>query len=413
MNRTKHVKHLYPQYMDKFQCIGSECEDTCCAGWQVSIDRPTYKKYSKVADPHLRKELDSSLKRNRFNPSDGYFASIKLNEKNHCPMLTEDRRCGIQLRLGEEYLSNVCASYPRGGNVVNGVYELSGTISCPEMARLVLLNPDGIEFQESSKEYDRRINIGKVVQTADPKSQSERYLWEFRIFTIQVLQNRNYELTDRLILLGMFFQKSQECMKEEESGGVVELIAKYTSIVDNGNLKDVLQDIPSNTVIQMELLKELADERYRLGVSSQRYFECYAAFLHGIEYNLQDTTEDIALRYKDGYENYYQPFMKEHGYIIENYLVNHVYKSLFPCGKYETLFDEFIMLVLHYALIKMHLIGMARYAKEEFTIDFVIKLMQSFSKTVEHNNTFFSNAYQLLEKHNYKSMAYMAILIKN
>ncbi|MFC3772837.1 flagellin lysine-N-methylase [Paenibacillus sp. GCM10012303] len=412
MNSTKRVKHLYPLYMDKFQCIGSECEDTCCSGWQVSIDRSTYKKYNKVSDPVLRRLLENSLKRNRVDPSDGYFASIKLNEQNRCPLLTEDRRCGVQLRLGEQYLSNVCASYPRGANVVNNVFELSGTISCPEMARLVLLNPEGIDFTEQNRELDNRINVGKILRTNEATVPIERFFWELRIFTIQILQNRNYDLSDRLILLGMFVQKVQEYI-EEGNGGIAELIARYSALIDNFGLKESLQDIPTNTVIQMELLKELADERYKIGVSSQRYFECYAAFLHGIEYNLEDTTEDIASRYKEGYEKYYQPFMKQHGYILENYLVNYVYKSLFPCGKFTNIFDEFVMLALHYALIKMHLIGIARYAKEQFSVDFVIKFMQSFSKTVEHNNMFFSNAYSLLEKHNYKTMAYMAIMIRN
>ena len=25
--------YTYPHYYRKFQCIASECEDTCCAGW--------------------------------------------------------------------------------------------------------------------------------------------------------------------------------------------------------------------------------------------------------------------------------------------------------------------------------------------------------------------------------------------
>ena len=35
-----------PKYMLTFKCIGSECVDTCCAGWDINIDEDTYKKYS-------------------------------------------------------------------------------------------------------------------------------------------------------------------------------------------------------------------------------------------------------------------------------------------------------------------------------------------------------------------------------
>ena len=30
--------YTVPHYYRKFQCIASECEDTCCAGWEIMID---------------------------------------------------------------------------------------------------------------------------------------------------------------------------------------------------------------------------------------------------------------------------------------------------------------------------------------------------------------------------------------
>ena len=34
-----------PDYYEDFECIADKCEDTCCAGWQIVIDRETLKKY--------------------------------------------------------------------------------------------------------------------------------------------------------------------------------------------------------------------------------------------------------------------------------------------------------------------------------------------------------------------------------
>ena len=31
-----------PKYMLTFKCIGSECVDTCCAGWDINIDEDKY-----------------------------------------------------------------------------------------------------------------------------------------------------------------------------------------------------------------------------------------------------------------------------------------------------------------------------------------------------------------------------------
>ena len=40
--------YTYPHYYRKFQCIASECEDTCCAGWEIMIDDKALEKYKKA-----------------------------------------------------------------------------------------------------------------------------------------------------------------------------------------------------------------------------------------------------------------------------------------------------------------------------------------------------------------------------
>jgi lysine-N-methylase len=86
---------------------------------------------------------------------------------------------------------------------------------------------------------------------------------------------------------------------------------------------------------------------------------------------------------------------------------------LFPLGSGNNVFEEYIMMVIHYAMIKMHLIGMAGYHKKDFSLNHVVKLIQSFAKTIEHNSLYLREVRELLRKNEYNSMAYMAILIKN
>jgi len=64
-------------------------------------------------------------------------------------------------------------------------------------------------------------------------------------------------------------------------------------------------------------------------------------------------------------------------------------------------------------MIKMHLIGMAGFHKENFAVEHVIQLIQSFSKTIEHNVQYLRDVKELLKKHEFTTMAYMSILIKN
>ena len=42
------MKFRYPKYYEKFQCIAGQCEDTCCAGWEIDIDDVSYDYYMSV-----------------------------------------------------------------------------------------------------------------------------------------------------------------------------------------------------------------------------------------------------------------------------------------------------------------------------------------------------------------------------
>lgn len=401
---------LVPQYMRQFTCIGSDCEDSCCIGWHVSIDKTTYKKYAKVRDRELRLKLDKAIIRNRASTSPETYAEIKFENSPRCPLLTEEKLCSVQMKLGENYLSNTCSIYPRLTNKVNNKWEKSGSISCPEIARLALLNPAGLEFDEVLEPDDPRNTWSGLIDTA---SSDRKYFWELRIFTIQVLQDRNYSLTERLIILGMFYQKAQKCLDEARFDDIPTLISQYTSLLKSGVFAEELQSIPVEHGVQMELLKTLVDIRFNKGISSKRYSECIAEFLHGIAYHSDASTEEITARYAEAYEQYYLPFMTKHEYILENYLVNYVFSKLFPYSNRQTFYDNYVTLVIHYSLIKLHLIGMAGYHKEAFSTELVLKLIQSLAKAVEHDNKYVSSIHSLLKDNGYTTLGYMAILIKN
>lgn len=404
---------LVPKYMQQFSCIGSACEDSCCVGWRVDIDQQTYKKYNRVRNQELKPLFEKNVIRKRSNPSAAAYAKIKMDDTGKCSFLSEENLCKVQLGLGEDYLSNTCAIYPRSINSINGVIEKSATLSCPETARLALLNPDGIVFDEIEEPVETRGNISKELTTNNPRfsNKAQKYFWDLRIFTIQVLQDRSYTLSERLIILGLFYQKVQSLTTEENVDLIPDTITSYSEMMNHQGMKESLMNVPVNLAVQMELCKELVDYRFGQGIQSKRYLECLGQALNGIEYTSDSTVEEVAVRYKNCYDEYYEPFIIRHEYILENYLVNHVFKNLFPFGK-NSLYNDYVMLILHYSMIKLHLIGMAGFHKG-LSEELVIKLIQSFAKTVAHNSSYLNKMFDLLGKNELTTMAYMAILIKN
>src|SRR5262245_4718562 len=222
-------KILVPSYMQQFKCIGSSCEDSCCTGWQVDIDHEAYRKYTTIRDKELKSIIEKNIKKHKSGRSDEHYAKIKMLPNQHCVFLSEEKMCKIQLKYGEKYLSNTCAIYPRQINEVGSGMEKSATMSCPEAARLALLNPEGIEFLEIEEPLEVRYRPNRIFHAENMPftKKAQQYFWEIRIFIIQLLKYRDINLNDRLILLGSFCHKLQEHINNKTIDSIPSLFNYY------------------------------------------------------------------------------------------------------------------------------------------------------------------------------------------
>lgn len=403
--KTKYYQ-LTPQYMKNFKCIGSTCEDTCCSGWNIPIDEKTYKKYKKIKNLKYKKLISSSIKRVK-SVTNGTIEKIVIEKDCSCPFLNEDKLCNIQLDFGENYLSNTCKKYPRINNVVDLNIEQSGSMSCPEIARLALLNKNPMEFDQ--------LEICAQLTTYDKKIKTENslnhYFWNLRIFTIEVLQKRKYNLYERLFILGIFYEALTKIIQLGNYDNISSLIDTYRLLLNNGEqVKKELSNFEVDTNQKYKIIKDiiLPDDT---GVNSKRFLECLNEAMAYFESNNNNEINNIDKKYLNAYENYLKIFIQKEEYLFENYLVNHVFNSLFPYDL-KNVYDSYIMLVIRFSLIKVILVGMAGFQKE-LTIDQTLKLIQSFSKTLEHNNLYIEKILEYLKKHNITSLTFMVTLFKN
>lgn len=391
---------LKPSYFDKFQCIGSACEDTCCAGWKVSVDKDSFNKYRKVTSGPLAQELKTNISRERKTPSDMTYGKIKMDQNGACTLLREDGLCKIHSELGEEYLCHTCTTYPRYENTVDERIEKSMTLSCPEAARLILLNPEGIDFIiEEEEVIQRSIN------------QMPSYFWDIRMFAIELLQTRTATIEERLIVLGLFIEKLNALDKSLWSKELPRLIIHYRDFINCAEQLALLDSLPNNISFQMDLVRRLIQSRLTHGLKSQRYVDCLNDLISGLQMVEGSTIEQSINLYDTAYTTYYKPFMQEHAYILENYLVNFIFKNTFP-NISPDIFQQYTNIVIHFILIKLHTIGISN-THRGLTADLLLQCIQSFSKTFEHNNHFFKDVLAELEKQQYISMAHMTILIKS
>lgn len=399
-----------PSYMGKFHCIGGECEDTCCAGWKITIDESSYLKYKKTKSKTVQRKINGNLvliKKELRNSKN--YAYFKMDPLNRCPMLTEGGWCSIQHELGENALSPVCKTYPRIVNVVDNQIEVSGVLSCPEIARLVLLNDKIMEFDEV--EYSDCSDL-----VVDNRKKSVRddvsYFWPIRIFSIEIVQNRSMALCDRLIVLGLFVNRIYEEKERLDQQRLINIINEYRAKMEDLNYLNSIKNINISLEFQTKILLEITNYRLLHGKIYDRYSEVFECMIKG--YGITDTMDnegDIIECYLHNYHNYYYDYMKTREYILENYIVNYLFSKGYP-NQINSIFEEYKTIMILYSLIKLHLVGSSGFYKE-LNEDVVVKTVQSFVKMTEHSKSFLANVNEILEKNGYNTIAHIATLIKD
>ncbi len=373
MKRT----HLAASYMKQFQCIGTACEDTCCQGWSVDIDKKTFVKYKQITDKAWKKKLTPHIRRNRYDTTFTDYATIQFNEEGFCPFLNTEKLCSIQLALGERYLSRTCKLYPRQHSRLFDVYELSGSLSCPEIARLALLNPEGIRLEPVD-------SVCEDDSTLDRLFEDERlaaFHQEVRTYILDLLQNRKLGLENRMIRLGRFSRDLSELIEEERFDEIMPLLTRYRKDPEDAE-EEQLASL-SESEFPLQLLLYLVEDYAENSGNNKRYKAYYRQFQEGIKGSVE--------RYLDANAAYYLPFLQEHGYVLENYLVNYVLSRLFPFFSNRSVYDEYVILVLHYALVQLHLIGIAAH-QGGLSAEEAVSFIQTFARMYEHDPAYFSKA---------------------
>ena len=369
------VNTFIPKYMEKFKCIGSKCTDTCCAGWDINIDENSLERY-KNSTGALKslvegKFLTGDKKDDFFNA--GYMI---LKDGSRCPFLNENMLCDIHGAVGEENLCITCKSYPRVFNIVDGIYEKSALASCEEICRLALMNKEKMEFVEAEEELDEdNIEIRRIIDTeafAGTESLIQ-YFWEIRILSINIIQCSEYSIDERLSILKRFYSKIDSLKLEGDWEGLAEFFEDYSKGIFNYQeyIKESLKVDERFTAIigDNDIIKKIRSPRLK------KYAEDYRNNI------LLDRNKDL---YNDITEKI-EEILKDYAYVVENYLVNQIFKDLIPFNKGEDMMASVNVLINTYKLIKEYLKGRIYKSKERIMAEDVVSVIQAISKDLEHN----------------------------
>lgn len=189
--------------MTRFRCLAGDCEATCCGGGAVPVERSTYRRLTLLAehDVEAQQLLANGIELTSDGPEVG---RLRFAASGDCCMLDSAGLCRIQSKFGHAALFDVCATYPRYLNQIDGdgagkapSLELFGTLSCPEVARLALLSDDGFEQEAVAVEEPPR-KLRNRFGTQEPYFQPYRMV---RAALTKLLAEPSFSLHEKLFAL--------------------------------------------------------------------------------------------------------------------------------------------------------------------------------------------------------------------
>ena len=212
------MEYRFPHYFDDFRCVAAECEDTCCAGWAIMIDKETLEKYEQYQGSF------GNRLRNSIDWKEGCF----MQYEKRCAFLNDRNLCDIHMEAGEHMLCDTCRNYPRHKEEFEGVREGSLSLSCIEAAKIILGCEEPVQF----------------VTMSDDEEDEEFEDFDFLLYTkladarekmIKVLQNRDIDILTRISVVLDLAQRMQDALDNDEIFMMDDMIENF------GNMDSLLE----------------------------------------------------------------------------------------------------------------------------------------------------------------------------
>ena len=411
-NRFHSVNAL--DYVHQFKCIGSDCPDTCCAGWRVDIDKTTYKKIKTLDDSPVHRQIKSYFK---VNPDGDTLrhAYIDLESTGRCPALDASQLCTIQSEVGEDYLSKTCQLYPRQFSNVGEAVEMHLYLSCPEAARLCLDSDTSPIYTPMELKIPRGKslpNVGGFSTKPEQALTPEAFMfWQLRNLIFELSANPSIPLWELVLLVGFLSEKLQAYFESEKQpkASQIELIVLQSKLValDGTFHQEVERILPEERVLGLRALyvQVMTNERIKLpGLSKDGFIDLVAKSFDGYN-SFMDANKSVTAHLWSEPNEYIQRALR-------NYLRNEVGLQVFPRLLDPDLLGQWRNIVIKLSLINFYLNGLREHYGGEFSMNHCVALVQKFSKAISHNSAYLPRIDELMKKAGIDGIAGLGILAR-
>lgn len=386
-----------PIALTQFRCIGPRCPDSCCKGWEVEVDQETFGTYQNLKDhATLPQRLAQDVMKNPHcsDPAVDY-ALMRLTPQYNCPFLAQSLWCDLQSAGGEALLSVTCHLFPRTYARIDGILEMSMTLSCPVVAEAVLAYPGTMTF-DASQHHQARVLLSQDIQQDSSllKDHPAQALLALRELTLDLLAQDQVSLWQRLAHLNSFHIDLMPLHVPQGVSKIKPLIGRYRKQWEKAWSK------PTGMKEKMGYRK-LGEMPMRVLEHLHREMPQFFQLGEGVIRQVQETLVDTLIvrgsqlertrRYERLLDRWVLPFSRQHGRFFEHYLRHFVFKYHYPFSEAGDPYTANALLVLRLYLTLLHL-AIRGEMEGKLTLAAATEVIQQLTKLWDHNRQFFERA---------------------
>lgn len=232
-----------PDYYKEFQCTADQCEDTCCAGWQIVVDPKSLEKYK-----HVKHSFKSRIRKG----VDFQEGTFRQKDEKRCAFLNDQNLCDMYIALGSKSLCKTCRLYPRHIEEFEGVREVTLSLSCPEVAKILMNRLEPVAFQTVEVKGEEEFDDFDLFLYSE--------LLDARDVIREILQNRSLPVEVRGGLFYGIARDMQRRINNQELFSCHDVFEKYQKPQAEQFVRNKLFEIKE----QQEKLFVFAKKRFRL-----------------------------------------------------------------------------------------------------------------------------------------------------
>jgi lysine-N-methylase len=282
------------------------------------------------------------------------FDAYIMESGGKCPMLCEDGSCLVENVFGDKFMGYPCGSYPGFIRQMGPYYEEGVSLACPLVAKTVLSQKSGINFINMQRDVSKDLPARKYT---DVRNVYGNYVQDVKDIGLNILKNKALEIDARPFVLTILYNHLEQLFTRRDTQVSV-FVGLYKDKLTDDELGLLLGGYERNFKEQLVLYYLFG--RLLLTSENNDQIDELLKFAYEIADGVKtDEMDKLIDKYRKAREQIYQPFIDEHGYILENFLVNEFFSDALPFLYFKDMLDAMLYFVVYFGMLEFMICAMA------------------------------------------------------